>query len=324
MRRRAFITLLGGAAVAWPPAARAQQGQRIWRIGVLETTPPALNAANFNAFLQALREHGYVEGQNLAIEYRSSEAAEPFRDLATDLVHQNVDLMLVRGTPAVLAAKSATTTIPIVIVSSADPLVAVGSLAQPGGNVTGFTGLVSELEPKRVELVREVVPRAARIAALYNMANPIFLSRWQQMQRVAQSAGFEPHLFDLRKAGDLESLFDAAVTQGVDAVVVSNDGIMLQNRKRIAELAAKHRLPAAYAAREFVDVGGLIAYGVHFPDLYRRAATYVDKLFKGAKPAELPVQLPTKFELLINLKTAKALGLEIPPTLLARADEVIE
>src|SRR5262249_4755102 len=214
------------------------------------------NAANFAALLRGLRELGYIEGQNLAIEYRSSDSAGPFRDLAADLVHLNVDLLLVRGTPAVLAAKSVTTTTPIVIVSSADPLVAVGSLAHPGGNVTGFTGLVSELEPKRVELIREIVPRAARIAAMYNLANPIFRSRWQQMQQVAQSMGFEPQLFDLRKADDLEHVFDAAVAQGVEAMVVSNDGLMLQNRKRITELSAKHRLPTVYAAREFVDVGG--------------------------------------------------------------------
>ena len=323
MKRREFITLLGGAAT-WPHAAGAQQGARLWRIGVLETTSLALNAANFAAFLQGLRELGYVEGHNISIEYRSSDTAGLFRDLATDLVHLNVDLILVRGTPAVLAAKSVTTTTPIIIVSSADPLVAVGSLAHPGGNVTGFSALVSELEPKRVELIREIVPRAARIAAVYNMANPIFLSRWQQMERVGQSLGFQPQLFDARKADDLERVFDAAVTQGVDAVVVSNDGLMLQNRTRITELAAKYRLPTVYAAREFVDVGGLIAYGVYFPDLYRRAATYVDKLLKGTKPTELPVQLPTKFELVINLKTAKALSLEIPPTLLARADEVID
>src|SRR5262249_22829492 len=162
-----------------------QQAARVWRIGVLETTSLALNAANFAALLRGLRELGYIEGQNLAIEYRSSDSAGPFRDLAADLVHLNVDLLLVMGTPAVLAAKSVTTTTPIVIVSSADPLVAVGSLAHPGGNVTGFTGLVSELEPKRVELIREIVPRAARIAAVYNLANPIFRSRWQQMQQVA-------------------------------------------------------------------------------------------------------------------------------------------
>jgi putative ABC transport system substrate-binding protein len=324
MRRRQFITLIGGAA-AWPLAARGQQGATLWRIGVLETTSLALNAVNFAAFLQGLKELGYVEGQNLAIEYRSSDTAGRFRDLATELVHLNVDMILVRGTPATLAAKSVTRTIPIVVVASGDPLVAVmGSLAQPGGNITGFSGLVSELEPKLIELIREIIPRAARIAAMYNMANPIYQSRWQQMERVGKSVGFQPFLLDVRNADDLERVFDTAVAQSVDALVVSNDGLLQQNRKRLTQLAAKHRLPTVYPAKEFVDVGGLISYGVHFSDLYRRSAGYVDKLLKGAKPAELPIQLPTKFELVINLKAAKALGIEIPPMLLARADEVIE
>jgi putative tryptophan/tyrosine transport system substrate-binding protein len=323
MKRREFITLLGSGAVAWPLAARAQQ-PNMWRIGVLETTSLALNAANFTAFRQGLRDLGYAEGQNLVIEYRSTNSAERFSDLATELVRLKVDLIVLRGAPAVLAAKSATATIPIVMVSIADPLIAVASLAHPGGNVTGFSSFVSELEPKRIELIREIVPGAARIAALYNMANPIFLPRWQQMERVAQSVGIQPQLLDVRKPEDFEHAFGAAMTQRADALVVSNDGLTLENRKLIAELAAKYRLPAVYAAREFVDAGGLIAYAISFPDLYRRAATYVDKILKGTKPADLPVQQPTRFELVINLKAAKALGLAVPPTLLAIADEVIE
>jgi putative ABC transport system substrate-binding protein len=323
LRRRHFITLLGGAAVVWPLVARAQQ-VKVWRIGVLETTSIAVNAANFTAFRQGLRDLGYDEGKNLVIEYRSADTAERFPDLATELVRLKVDLIVLRGAPAVLAAKGATGTIPIVMVSIADPLIAVASLAHPGGNVTGFSSLVSELEPKRIELIREIIPGAVRIAALYNMANPIFWPRWQQMERVAQSVGIQPQLLDVRKPEDLESAFRAAIMQRADALVVSNDGLTLENRRPIAELAAKHRLPVVYAAREFVDAGGLMAYAVSFPDLYRRAATYVDKILKGAKPADLPVQQPTKFELVINRKTAKTLGLEIPPTLLARADEVIE
>jgi putative ABC transport system substrate-binding protein len=324
MQRREFIKLFGGAAAAWPLAVRAQQPARVWRIGVLETTSLALNSANFAAFRHGLRDLGYVEGQNLAIEYRSSDRSERFLDLATELVRLKVDLIVLRGAPAVLAAKNATATIPVVMVSIADPLIAVASLAHPGGNVTGFSSLVSELEPKRIELIREIVPGAARIAALYNMANPVFLPRWQQMERVAQSVGIQPQLLDVRKREDLERAFDSAITERADALVVSNDGLTLENRTRIAELAAKHRLPAVYATREFVDAGGLMAYAVSFPDLYRRTATYVDKILKGTKPADLPVQQPTKFELIINLKTAKALGLEVPPMLLARADEVIE
>ena len=323
MKRRDFITLLGGAA-AWPLAARAQQAARAWHIGMLETTSAALNAANFAAFREGLRDLGYVEGQNLAIEYRSSDRAEGFPDLATELVRLKVDLIVVRGAPAVLAAKSATGTIPIVIVSIADPLIAVASLAHPGGNVTGFSSLVSELEPKRIELIREAIPSAIRIAALYNMANPIFWPRWQQMERVAQSVGIQPQLLDVRRPEDLESAFDTAIAQRADALVVSNDGLTLENRRPITELAAKHRLPAVYAAREFVEAGGLMAYAISFPDVYRRAATYIDKILKGANPADLPVQQPTKYELVFNLKTAKALGLIVPDKLLALADEVIE
>jgi putative ABC transport system substrate-binding protein len=322
MRRRQFITLLGGAAAAWPLAARAQQATKVWHIGVLETSSLALNAANFAAFRQGLRDLGYAEGQNLVIEYRSADNAERFAGLATELVRLKVDLIVLRGRPRFWRPRAPP--IPIVMVSIADPLIAVASIAQPGGNVTGFSSLVSDLEPKRIELIREIVPGAARVAALYNMANPIFLARWQQWERVAQSVGIQPQFLDAREPGDLERAFEAAITQRADALVVSNDALMLQNRQRIVGLAAKHRLPAVYAAREFVDAGGLIAYAVSFPDLYRRAATYVDKILKGATPADLPVQQPTKFELVINLKTAKALGLEIPPTLLARADEVIE
>ena len=322
MRRREFIAGLGGAA-AWPLAARGQHPAS-WRIGLLETTSLELNAANFAAFRQGLRDLGYVEGQNLVIEYRSADSADRFPDLAMELVGLQVDLIVLRGGPAVLAAKSATRTIPIIMVSIADPLIAVASLAHPGGNITGFSALVSELEPKRIELIREIVPSAARIAALYNMANPIFLPRWQQMERVAQSAGIQPQLLDVRTPKDLEGAFNAAITQRADALVVSNDGLMLENRKLIVELAAKHRLPAVYAAKEFVDAGGLIAYAVSFPDLYRRAATYVDKILKGAKPADLPVQQPTKFEMAVNLRAAKAIGLSIPEAFLLRADEVIE
>jgi putative ABC transport system substrate-binding protein len=323
MRRRDFITLLAGAA-AWPLAARAQSPQRVWRIGLLETTSPALNTSNIAALREGLRDLGYLEGQNLAIEYRWGDGAERFAELASELIRLKVDLIVLRGMPAALAAKNATVTIPIVIVSIADPLMVVPSLAHPGGNITGFSSLVSQLEPKRIEMIRELIPGAARMAALYNMANPIFLPRWQQLQQVAQSVGIQAQLLDVRKPEDLEPAFEAAIKGHADAVTVSNDGLMLENRKHIVGLAAKQRLPAIYAARQFVEAGGLVAYAVNFPDLYRRAATYVDKILKGASPADLPVQQPTKFELMINLKTARALGLVVPQTLLARADEVIE
>jgi putative tryptophan/tyrosine transport system substrate-binding protein len=239
-------------------------------------------------------------------------------------VRLNVDLILTRGTPAVLAAKKATTTISVVMAATGDPLAIVGSLAQPGGNVTGLSAFTSELEAKRVELIRDAVPGLRGIGVLYNLGNPIFAFRFKELEKVAQSLGIEAHLLDVRKSEDLTAVFDTASKRRVDALVVSADGILQANRKRIAELAVMHRLPAIYTSREFIDVGGLISYGASYQDLYRRAATYVVKILKGTKPADLPVEQPTKFEMVINLKTAKALGLELPPTLLARADEVME
>jgi putative ABC transport system substrate-binding protein len=324
VRRREFITLLGGAA-AWPLAARAQQANKVYRIGVLEQTSAAMHDAYFAAFRQGLHEQGFVEGQNLLIEYRSADdRAERYPGLAAELVRLNVDLILTRGTPAVLAAKKATTTIPVVMAATGDPLAIVGSLAQPGGNVTGLSAFNSELEAKRVELIRDAVPGLRGIGVLYNLGNPIFAFRFKELEKVAQSLGIEAHLLDVRKSEDLTAVFDTASKRRVDALVVSADGILQANRKRIAELAVMHRLPAIYTSREFIDVGGLISYGASYRDLYRRAATYVVKILKGTKPADLPVEQPTKFEMVINLKAAKALGLEMPPMLLARADEVIE
>jgi putative ABC transport system substrate-binding protein len=325
MNRRAFITLIGGAAVGWPLSAGAQRPSKVYRIGVLEQTSAAIHDAYFNAFRQGLHEQGLVEGQNLLIEYRSADdRAERYPDLAAELVRLNVDLILTRGTPAVLAAKNATTFIPIVMAAIGDPLAIVGGLAQPGGNVTGLSAFNSELEAKRVELIRDVVPGLRGIGALYNLGNPIFAFRFKELQKVAQLLGIEAHLLDVRKSEDLAAAFDAASQGRVDALVVSADGILQTNRQRIVELAVTHRLPAIYTSREFIDVGGLISYGASYRDLYRRAATYVAKILKGSKPADLPVEQPTKFEMVINLKTAKALGLEMPPILLALADEVIE
>jgi putative ABC transport system substrate-binding protein len=325
MNRREFIAALGGAAVGWPLSAGAQQPSKVYRIGVLEQTSAAIHDAYFNAFRQGLHEQGFVEGQNLLIEYRSADdRAERYPGLAAELVRLNVDLILTRGTPAVLAAKNATTSIPIVMAAIGDPLAIVGGLAQPGGNVTGLSAFNSELEAKRVELIRDVVPGLRGIGALYNLGNPIFAFRFKELQKVAQLLGIEAHLLDVRKSEDLAAVLDAASQRRVDALVVSADGILQTNRQRIVELALTHRLPAIYTSREFIDVGGLISYGASYRDLYRRAATYVTKILKGTKPADLPVEQPTKFEMVINLKTAKALGLEMPPILLAPADEVIE
>jgi putative tryptophan/tyrosine transport system substrate-binding protein len=302
LKRREFITLLGGATAAWPLVALAQSA---YRIGVLDTTSAALNATNFDALRQGLRQHGYIEGQNLVIEYRSADGrAERFPDLAAELVRLNVDLIVTRGTPAIFAAKNATKTIPVVMAASGDPLGAgvVAGLARPGGNVTGLSAFVTELQAKRLELLREMVPRIDRIAALLNMSSPAEPPQWEETKAAARTLAIEPQLLDVRKPEDLSRAFETAIRQRADALVVGINVLTQANRRPIADLATKHRLPAIYASREFVDAGGLVALGVSYPDLYRRAATYVDKILKGAKPADLPIEQPTKFELMINLK----------------------
>jgi putative tryptophan/tyrosine transport system substrate-binding protein len=327
MRRREFITLLGGVAAAWPLPAKAQQAGKVYRIGILEPTSQLLNSANFDAFRQGLRELGYIEGQNYVIDYRSADGHdERFPDLATELVRLNVDLILTRGTPAALAAKNATRTIPIVLAGLGDPVAngVVASLAHPGANVTGLSSSTTELQQKRLELIKELLPQAERFVLLTNMGNLNERLNWEETKMAARSLNVGVELLDVRNPEEFEHAFDDATKQRADALVVAGDGLLLSNRRLIVDLAAKYRLPANYVLAEFVDSGGLIAYGPSFPDQYRRAATYVDKIFKGAKPADLPVELPTKFRLVINLKTAKALGLTVPPSVLSRADEVIE
>jgi putative ABC transport system substrate-binding protein len=325
MDRREFLGTLAGALLAAPLAAEAQQTGKIYHIGMLERTSAAINAANLDGFRQGLREHGYVEGKNLVLEYRSADGRDERSPiLATELVRLKVDLILTRGTPAALAAKNATGTIPVIIIGVGDPVGqgVVASLARPGGNVTGLSAVVTELYAKRVQLLRDLAPRAARIAALFNMSNPAIPPQWKEVEIAARSLGLQPQLLDVRKPEDLGPAFDAAVRHRADALVVGLETLTLTSQHTIVDLAAKHRLPAMYASTEFA--GGLIVYGVHYPDQYRLAASFADKIFKGAKPADLPVEQPTKFELVINLKTAKALGLTIPPSLLARADQVIE
>jgi putative tryptophan/tyrosine transport system substrate-binding protein len=326
VNRRSFITLLGGAA-AWPLAARGQQPGKVYRIGMLEMLSATLNVANFNALREGLRQRGYAEGQNLVIEYRSADGRDDrFPGLARELLALKVDVIITRGTPAAEAAKNATSTVPVVMAASGDP-VGVGlvtSLHHPGGNITGLSAIVGELGPKRLELIREIVPALGRIAVFANMGNDAIRREWGEIETAARSLGVQSQLLDLRKSDALGPMFDDAAARRVDALVVVIDAITLANQQRIVDLAMKHRLPAIYDAREFVDAGGLTSYGVSYPDLYRRAATYVDKILKGTKPDDLPVEQPTKLELVINLKTARALGLEIPPTVLARADEVIE
>jgi ABC-type uncharacterized transport system substrate-binding protein len=324
MRRRELIILLGCAA-AWPLTVRAQQVGRIYRIGILEPIPAARNAANFNALRKGLRELGYTEERNLVIEYRSADGrAERFPELASELVRLKVDLIVTRGTPAAIAAKNATETIPVVMATMGGPGAIVPSFAHPGGNITGVITFSTELTAKRIEIIKELVPNLSRVALLHNMSNPAVPPEWEETKTAARSLGLEANLFDVRSEEDLGRAFELAVRQHVDALVIGADGLTQTHQQKIVDLAARNRLPAVYPAREFVDAGGLAAYAVNYPDLYFRFASFVDKIFKGEKPGTLPVEQPTKFELVINAKTAKTLGLTIPPMLLVRADEVIE
>src|SRR5262249_6084934 len=308
MRRRDFIKGIVGSATAWPLAPRAQQGERIRRIGMLETISAKLNAANFDAFRAGMNALGYGEGNNIVIEYRSADGdGSRFPQLVADLLRAKVDVIVTRGAPATLAAKAATTSIPIVMAAIGDPFVVVASLSYPGSNITGLSGYGADLEAKRVELLKELIPGARRIGGLYNMGNPAVPPQWEQLQRGAQKLGVQSELLDVRRPADIGAAFENAKRHAVDTIQVGVDALTQDNRKLIAELAILHRLPVIYVSKDYVEAGGLIAYGPNFADMYRRAATYVDKIFKGAKPADLPIEQPTKFELLINLRAAKAI-----------------
>jgi len=327
MRLIGLAVVLAASLVLAPFAAEAQQVGKVYRIGMLDWRSAAFYAANIDAFRLGLRELGYTEGQNFEIAYRSSDGRdERFPSLASELVGSKVDLILTRGTPASLAAKNATRTIPVVMASVGDPVGTglVASLGRPGGNVTGLSALNVGIYAKRVELLRELLPRLTRIACLFNMGNPVLLLQWEEVQRAARSLGIQPQLLDVRRPEDLPRAFDAAAKEHAEALIVALDGLTMANLRPIAELAAKRQLPSIYSVREYADLGGLITCGWSDPHQYQRAATFVDKIFKGAKPADLPIEQPTKFELVINLKTAKAIGLTIPQTFLLRADQVIQ
>jgi putative ABC transport system substrate-binding protein len=317
--------MLGGITIGWPLAARAQPVGKVYRIGMLEAIPAAQNAANLDALRKGLRDFGYVEGRNLIIEYRSADGrADRFPDLVAELVRLKVDLIVTRGTPAAGAAKSAAGTIPVVMATMGDPRAMVASFARPGGNITGVTTFSTELTAKRIELLKELLPKLSRIALLHNMGNPASPPEWEETRTAARALGLQAELLDVRSQGDLGRAFEEAVRQHVDALLIGADGLTQLHRQMIVDLAARNRLPSSYPAREFVEAGGLMAYAVNYPELYFRFADFIDRIFKGAKPAELPVEQPTKFELVINLKTAQALGLTIPQTVLLRADEVIQ
>jgi len=319
--RRAF--LYGAMAVlAAPRTAETQQTGRIYRLGFLRNGPPPETFVE--GLRQGLRELGYVEGQHISIEYGLARSADELPSAAARLVSLKVDVILASGTPPVPAAKSATRTIPIVFVASIDPVATgvVASLARPGGNVTGFAGIHSDLMGKRLELLGEAVHKLSRVAVLSHATNPGNAQYIRQAELAARALGVQVQLLAVRDAGDFERVFSEA--RGASAVIQLDDVIFTSHRRQVVELAARYRLATMYGFKEFVHAGGLMAYGPDYPDLYRRAATYVDKILKGANPADLPIEQPTKFELVINLKTAKALGLAIPPSLLIRADQVIE
>jgi putative tryptophan/tyrosine transport system substrate-binding protein len=327
MKRRDFITLLGGAAAAWPLAARAQQPATMPKIGWLTTGDPASYRFSLEAFHDGLRAFGYIAGRNITIEYKWAEG-NPARlpQLADQLVRQNVDVIVAGGSIGAQAAKNATSLIPIVAAGTGD-LVELGlvtNLARPGANLTGFVAAAPETAGKRIQMIKEMVPQARRAAVLWNPDS----SNAELEGKVAKESGGATELtytlHAARNIKDFDGTLAAIFQSGTDILVVLNDPFMFTHRKRIVESAGQFRLPAIYGYREYVDDGGLISYGASISNTYRGAATYVDKILKGAKAGELPVDLPTKFELVINLKTAKALGLDVPPTLLARADEVIE
>jgi putative ABC transport system substrate-binding protein len=325
MNRRGFVSGAAAGLLAAPFAPLAQQPAKVYRIGILEAIPATQNVANLDALRRGLRELGYVEGRNLIIEYRSADGrVERFPELATELVRLKVDLIVTRGTPATKAAKGATGTIPVVMATMGDPSTLVSSFAHPGGNITGVTTFSTELTAKRIELLKELAPNLSRVALLHNLGNPAALPEWQETKTAAHSLGLRAELLDVRSQADLGRAFERATRQHVDALVIGADGLTQLHQQTIVDLAERNKLPASYPAREFVEAGGLIAYAVNYPDLYLRLAGYVDKIFKGVKPAEIPVEQPAKFELVINLKTAKALGLTIPRDLLLRADEVIQ
>jgi putative ABC transport system substrate-binding protein len=321
MRRREFIVLAGSAA-AWPLAARAQPAGKVHRIGFLRVGAPP---PSFIMPLQtALKNLGYVEGKNYTFEYGLAKSVAELPGLAADLVRRQVDVLVASGTPAVIPARNAATTIPVIFIAALDPVATgvVTSLARPGGNVTGLTAVFSDLTGKRLELLKEMLPALTRVALLSRPANPGHFQYVEQALMAARILRVELEVMAVTGPDDFEPEFRRV--QGVGALIQIDDAMFTSHRDKLVELATRHRIPGAYGFREFVEIGGFVAVGPSYSDLYRRAASYLDKILKGAKPADLPVEQASKFEFILNLKTAKALGLTIAPALVARADEVIE
>jgi putative ABC transport system substrate-binding protein len=324
--RRRFLATVGGSAIAWALAARAQQPGKPPTIGFLGSATPAAQSQSAAAFVQRLRELGWIEGRTVAIEYRWAEGRiDRLPELFAELVRRKVDVIITHATPNVIAAKQATSVIPIVFASAADPVATgiVASLARPGGNVTGLSSQIPDSASKRIELLREVVSGLRRLAILANPDNSYVALEVREAQAAARTLGLEVALFEIRRAEDIAPAFEGLKGRA-EALYVLPDTVLFTHRLRINTLALGARLPTMHLFREYVEASGLVSYGPNWVVQWRRAADYVDKLLRGAKPADIPVEQPTKFDLIINLTTAKALGLEIPPALLARADEVIE
>jgi putative ABC transport system substrate-binding protein len=327
MKRRDFMALLAGGTTVWPLCIHAQQSQKMARIGVLLPGTPASFSLRTAAFLDGLRELGHVEGRTIAIEWRwGQDRVETLPGLAAELVRSNVDVIVTGGTAPAKALKAATRSIPIVMAIIGDPVAAglVDNLARPGGNATGFSIVAPELGGKRLELLKEIVPGMSSVAVLLNSKNPQSQIELSEMQSAARAMGLRLYPAEISTADGLDDAFSAMNKAAVQALIVLTDPILFSQRKRTVDLANRNRLPAVYFFQGFVDEGGLMSYGPSDADLYRRAAGYVDRILKGTKPGDLPVEQPTKFELFVNLKAANLLGLAIPESFLLRADKVID
>jgi putative ABC transport system substrate-binding protein len=326
MRKKAICLALSTMLFAISFPVLAQQPKKLHRIGILLVGSSSFYSAWIDVFRQGLKEFGYIEGKNIGIEYRYAEGkADRLPALAAELVGLKLDVVFTSSTPSVLAVKKATSTIPIVFVSTSDPVASglVTSLARPGGNITGLTIIGVELSGKRLELLKEAVSSVTRVAFLWNSANPAQGLQWKETQAAAQALRLQLQSLEVRSSNDFDNAFEAALKERAQALITAPEPLINTHLKRIVEFAIKNRLPAMYASPQFVDAGGLMSYAPDYTAQYRRAATYVDKILKGAKPGELPVEQPTKFEFVINLTTAKQIGLTIPPNVLARADKVI-